>query len=81
MRKGSRPMIDKWLTAHAKPPVEDTVEKTDLLDVDVDPGLELSRLTEEKSMMTTTDTTMDDDNLSQHTMAMEDDIDSNVNEF
>ena len=24
MRKGSRPMIDKWLTAHAKPPVEDT---------------------------------------------------------
>ena len=24
MRKGSRPMIDKWLTAHAKAPVEDT---------------------------------------------------------
>ena len=64
-------------------PIEDTVEKTDSLDIDVDPAgqLELSRLTEEKSMMTTTDTTMDDDNLSQHTMAMEDDIDSNVNEF
>ena len=62
-----------------QPPVEDTVEKTDLLDIDVDPGLELSRLTEEKSMMTTTDTTMEEDNLSQDTMGY--DIASNVNEF
>ena len=62
-----------------QPPVEDTVEKTDLLDIDVEPGLELSRLTEEKSMMTTTDTTMEEDNLSQDTMGY--DIASNVNEF